>query len=374
LRQTAAATERLVRSSAVKNRMEQRPHGKNRIAWSYHLLMRANVLHHQAPIDERPLSFQSVPDPEPNPGEVLVRVEACGVCRTDLHVVEGDLPPVTMPIIPGHQVVGRVAAAGAGASRFGIGARVGIAWLRHTDGTCRYCLSGHENLCPNARFTGYMADGGYAELAVVPEDFAYVIPEGVEPLHAAPLLCAGIIGYRALRRSEIRPGGRLGLYGFGASAHVVLQIARHWGCSIFVATRGDRHQAMAREMGADWVGGATERPPEPLDAAIVFAPAGEIVSPALEALDRGGTLALAGIYMTEIPPLDYERHLFFEKSVRSVTANARQDGEGLLALAAEIPIRTQTEVFPLDGANDALWKLKHDQIRGSAVLLPYRHL
>jgi propanol-preferring alcohol dehydrogenase len=331
--------------------------------------MQASVLHRQAPIDERPLRFQTVPDPEPGPGEVLVRVEACGVCRTDLHVVEGDLPPVTMPIIPGHQVVGRVVADGEGAIRFARDDRVGIAWLRHTDGTCRFCRSGRQNLCPHARFTGYMADGGYAELAAVPEDFAYSIPETVEPLHVAPLLCAGIIGYRALRRSEIRPGGRLGLYGFGASAHVVLQIARHWGCSVFVATRGDRHQALAREMGADWVGSADELPPEPLDAAIIFAPAGEIVPAALEALDRGGTLSLAGIYLSEIPPLNYERHLFYEKSIRSVTANTRQDGEELLALAAEIPIRTQTEVFPLDAANDALWKLKHDQVRGSAVLV-----
>lgn len=331
--------------------------------------MRANVLYHQAPISERLLRFVSVPDPQPGLGEVLVRVEACGVCRTDLHVVEGDLPPVTMPIIPGHQVVGRVEAQGEGASRFAPRDRIGIAWLRHTDGTCLYCRSGHENLCPNARFTGYMANGGYAELAVVPEDFAYAIPEGLEPLHAAPLLCSGIIGYRALRRSEVRPGGRLGLYGFGASAHVVIQIARHWGCSVFVATRGERHRALAREMGADWVGDAAERPPEKLDAAIIFAPAGELVPPALEALDRGGTLALAGIYMTDIPSLRYEDHLFYEKSVRSVTANTREDGRELLALAAEIPIRTQTEVFPLDAANDALYKLKHDEVRGSAVLV-----
>lgn len=331
--------------------------------------MRASVLHQQTSIDQRPLRFESVPDPEPGFGEVLVEVEACGVCRTDLHVVEGDLPPVKLPVIPGHQVVGRVVALGERVSRFASGDRVGIAWLRHADGTCRYCRSGRENLCPDARFTGWMADGGYAELAVVPEDFAYAIPPGVEPLHAAPLLCAGIVGYRALRRSEIRPRGRLGLYGFGASAHVVIQIARHWGCSIFVATRGDRHQALAREMGADWVGGATEMPPEKLDAAIIFAPAGEIVPIALQALDRGGTLALAGIYMSQIPPLDYERDLFYEKSVRSVTANTREDGRELLALAAEIPIRTQTEVFPLDAANDALWKLRHDQVRGSAVLV-----
>src|SRR5579875_1206345 len=321
--------------------------------------MRANVLHGQAPIDERPLRFESAPDPAPGAGEVLVRVEACGVCRTDLHVVEGDLPPVKMPIIPGHQVVGRVEATGERSTRFSVGDRVGIAWLRDTDGTCRYCAAGRENLCPNAHFTGWTNDGGYAEMAVVPEDFAYAIPEGVQPLHAAPLLCAGIIGYRALRRSEIRPGGRLGLYGFGASAHVVIQIARYWDCRIFVSTRGDRHRALAREMGADWVGDARDLPPEKLDAAIIFAPAGEIVPVALEALDSGGTLALAGIYMSAIPALDYEQHLFHEKTVRSVTANTRQDGIELLALAAEIQIRTQTEAFGLDEANDALWKLKH---------------
>jgi propanol-preferring alcohol dehydrogenase len=298
-----------------------------------------------------------------------VQVEACGICRTDLHVVEGDLPPVKLPIIPGHQIVGRVVERGVEARRFPLGARTGIAWLRSTDGICRYCTHERENLCPNAQFTGYMADGGYAEYATVQEAFAYPVPETLSPIEIAPLLCAGIIGYRALKRSEIRPGQRLGLYGFGASAHVAIQVARHWGCQVYVATRGDRHQALAHEMGAIWVGGTADPPPEKLDSAIIFAPAGELVPAALEALDRGGTLALAGIYLSEIPPLDYERHLFYERTLRSVTANTRQDGIELLQLATEIPIRTQTETFPLEQANEALYRLKHDQIRGAGVLV-----
>lgn len=327
------------------------------------------VLHQQAPIDARPLRQEQVPEPHVGSTDIAVRVEACGICRTDLHVVEGDLPPEKLPVIPGHQVVGSVVERGADARRFAIGDRVGIAWLRDTDGTCRYCSRGSENLCPNARFTGYMADGGYAEFAAVREDFAYAIPQGVEPLHAAPLLCAGIIGYRALKRTDIVAGGRLGIFGFGASAHVTLQVARHWGCEIYVSTRGERHRALAREMGATWVGETTELPPVKLDGAIIFAPAGELVPAALAVLDRGGTLALAGIYMSRIPPLDYEQHLFYERSVRSVTANTREDGVELLELAAAIPIRTETETFALDEANEALYRLQHDEIRGAGVLL-----
>jgi propanol-preferring alcohol dehydrogenase len=344
--------------------------------------MRAMVLHGQGSIDASPLRLEEVPRPEPGLGEILVQVEACGVCRTDLHVVEGDLPPEKMPVVPGHQVVGVVVERGDGAERFGIGERAGIAWLRSTDGICRFCRSERENLCPHARFTGYMADGGYAEYAVVREDFAYRIPPDVGPFHAAPLLCAGIIGYRALKRTEIRPGGwfsdsrprpadpkpRLGIYGFGASAHVAIQVALHWGCEVYVATRGERHQALAREMGATWVGASEAAPPEKLDGAILFAPAGELVPAALDALDRGGTLAVAGIYLSQIPPLDYERDLFYERTLRSVTANTREDGAELLRLAAEIPIRTHTEIFPLDQANEALQGLKHDGIQGAAVL------
>jgi propanol-preferring alcohol dehydrogenase len=331
--------------------------------------MRAMVLHAQQSIDENPLRLEDVDRPEVEPDHVLVKVEACAICRTDLHVIEGDLPPEKSPIIPGHQVVGRVAERGPEARRFAIGDRVGIAWLRSTDGTCRYCVAGRENLCPNARFTGYMADGGYAEYAVVREDFAYVLPDTIDAVQVAPLLCAGIIGYRALRRSDLQPGQRLGIYGFGASAHVVIQVALHWGCTVYVATRGERHRSLARELGATWVGEASDTPPEKLDSAIIFAPAGELVPPALEALDRGGTLALAGIYMSQIPSLDYEKHLFYERNIRSVTANTRKDGEELLRLGLEIPIRTHTDVFPLERANEALQKLKHDGIEGAGVLV-----
>src|SRR5947209_6622364 len=254
--------------------------------------MRAMVLHQQAPIDTRPLRREEVPEPVAGPNDIVVQVEACGICRTDLHVVEGDLPPEKLPLIPGHQVVGKVLDRGAEARRFKTGDRVGIAWLRGTDGTCRHCTRGDENLCPNARFTGYMQDGGYAQLAAVREDFAYAIPGGMEPLHAAPLLCAGIIGYRALKRTDIAPGGRLGIFGFGASAHVTIQVARYWGCETYVSTRGEGHRALARQMGATWVGETDELPPATLDGAIIFAPAGELVPVALSALDRGGTLAL----------------------------------------------------------------------------------
>lgn len=330
--------------------------------------MRAMILPVPGPVESAPLRLVELPTPVPGPGEVLVRVEVCGVCRTDLHVVEGELPPRKQPIIPGHEVVGRVAARGPGAERFEIGARVGIAWLHASCGKCRYCLRGDENLCDAPQFTGWHVDGGYAEYTVAPEAFVYPLPEGVSSREAAPFLCAGIIGYRALRRSEVGEGQPLGLYGFGASAHVVIQIARHWGCPVYVCTRGDCHQALARQMGAEWVGPADAVPPEKLRSAIIFAPAGELVPTALEALDKGGTLALAGIYMTPVPELDYQKHLFLERNVRSVTANTRRDGEALLRLAAEIPLQTHTEEFPLEAANEALNRLKNDQIQGAAVL------
>jgi propanol-preferring alcohol dehydrogenase len=331
--------------------------------------MKAMRLHAQAPIDDAPLTLEDVERPVPERDEVLVRVEACGICRTDLHVVEGDLAPTKMPIIPGHQIVGIVEDRGADVTDRQVGERVGIAWLRSTDGTCTYCLAGRENLCLKARFTGYMENGGYAEYATARADFTYRIPDGLEPVEAAPFLCAGIIGYRALRRSDVKPGQRLGIVGFGASAHVTMQVARFEGCKVLVATRGDRHRALARDMGADWVGERPEDFPSKLDAAIIFAPVGELVPPVLEQLDRGGTLALAGIYMTDIPALDYERHLFYERSARSVTANTRQDGRELFQLATEIPIHTHTEVFPLAMANQSLQRLKHDQIMGAGVLL-----
>jgi propanol-preferring alcohol dehydrogenase len=297
-----------------------------------------------------------------------VRVTACGVCRTDLHVTDGDLPPSRSPVVPGHEVVGRVAALGPGADAFAEGDRCGIAWLRKTCGACRWCRSGRENLCLASRYTGWDEDGGYAEYAVVPAAYAYPLPEGPADVEVAPLLCAGIIGYRAYLRSGIRPGGRLGLYGFGGSAHIVIQIARHHGCQVFVVTRGGVHRELAESLGASWVGGSSQRPPAPLDAAILFAPAGELVPVALAALDRGGTLAVAGIHLSQVPPLDYQSHLFEERTLCSVTANTRADGAALLALAAEIPIRTHTRRYPLEEANQALLDLKQDRVRGSAVL------
>lgn len=325
-------------------------------------------LHAQAPIGTHPLRLEEVPVPAPGPSEIRVRVRVCGLCRTDLHVIEGDLAPRQLPLTPGHQVVGVVDAVGEGARRFSIGARVGIAWLRWICGACEDCRRGDENLCRNSRYTGWMADGGYADQAIVDERFAYALPDGVGDLEVAPLLCAGIIGYRALRRSAVPPGGRLGIFGFGSSAHVTLQVARHRGCEVFVSTRGERHQRLARELGAAWVGGADEPPPVPLDGAILFAPAGELVPPALRALRRGGTLALAGIYVSTIPPLSYEEHLFHEKRLTSVEANTRADGEELLAVAAEIPIRPRVETFPLADANLALERLARDGLSGTGVL------
>jgi propanol-preferring alcohol dehydrogenase len=331
--------------------------------------MRAMVLEKPGSIDSSPLVERELPDPAPAEGQVLVRVEACAICRTDLHVIEGELTPVKPTIIPGHQAVGIVEKNGPGASRFKIGDRVGIAWLRWTDGTCRYCRRGDENLCPHAKFTGYTDDGGYAELAVVPEKFAYPLPADGDAVALTPLLCAGIIGFRALRRSELRPGRRLGLYGFGSSASITIQIARYWKCPIYVMTRDEKHRQLASELGATWVGAATAQPPETIDSAILFAPVGDLVLPALEALDMGGTLAIAGIHLTDIPMLNYERHLFHEKNLRSVTANTRADGEELLRLAAEIPLVPKTTTFPLREANKALQQLKHDGIDGTGVLV-----
>ena len=322
----------------------------------------------QAPVETRPLTLVEGAAPVPVAGEILVRVEACAVCRTDLHLIEGDLPLRRPGLVPGHQAVGTVAALGAGAERFRVGDRVGIAWLRYSCGRCRFCARSEENLCLEPRFTGWDADGGYAEQAVVAEAFAHALPPGPRAREIAPLLCAGIIGYRAWKRSRVRPGGRLGLFGFGGSAQIAIQVARHFGCEVFVFSRGGEHRELARELGAAWVGESREPPPRPLDAAILFAPAGELVPPALEALDRGGTLAIAGIHLSEIPALDYARHLFQERAVQSVTANTREDARELLALAAAIPIRTATTPYPLEAANEALADLKHDRVRGAAVL------
>jgi propanol-preferring alcohol dehydrogenase len=327
------------------------------------------VLAQPAKIETAPLSLRDLPSPKPVGKQVRVRVLACGICRTDLHVVEGELPPMQPAIVPGHQVVGVVGELGPEAQRLHIGDRVGIAWLGFTCGECRYCRGGNENLCPNARFTGYHQNGGYAEQCLVHEDFAYPLPAGLDTAEATPLLCAGIIGYRALRRAETKPGCRLGLYGFGSSAHISIQVARHWGCTVYVMTRDPRQQALAKELGASWAGGADEPPPEPLDSAVLFAPAGNLVPPALAALEKGGTLALAGIYVWQIPPLDYEKHLFYEKNLRSVTANTREDGRELLELATQIPLRPKTTAFPLEEANHALRLLKEDGFRGSGVLM-----
>src|SRR6202521_2029551 len=295
--------------------------------------MKAMVVEKPAPIESDPLHALDAPVPEPGQGEILVRVRTCGVCRTDLHVAEGDLPPRHPRIIPGHEIVGVVDKRGVGAARFKQGDRVGIAWLRETCGACVYCRRGRENLCPNARFTGYDHDGGYAEAAVVREDFAYSIPASLGDEEAAPLLCAGIIGYRAIKRAGVQPGATVGLYGFGGSAHIAIQVLRHWGCRVLVMSRGGKHRELAESLGADWVGEAREQPPRLLDAAILFAPAGDLVVPALEALDRGGILAIAGIYLSPIPQLDYEHHLFYEKELRSVTANTRLDGDEFMKIA-----------------------------------------
>jgi propanol-preferring alcohol dehydrogenase len=332
--------------------------------------MRAMLLSGTDDIRNSPLAWRDVPDPEPGPGEVRLRVRACAICRTDLHVIEGELPEQKRPVIPGHQIVGTVDKLGEGCNRLRVGQRIGVAWLRWTCGVCRFCSAGRENLCESARFTGYHADGGYAELAVIPEEFAYEIPDGFSDVEATPLLCAGIIGYRALWRSEIRDGGKLALYGFGSSAHIVLQIAIQRGCEVYVVTRGAAHRRLALDLGAVWAGENAENLPARVDAAILFAPAGELVPPALAALDKGGTLALAGIYMTDVPPLDYERTLFYEKNLRSVTANTREDGRGLLAEAAAIPLHPRVTTYPLADANRALQDLKNDRISGTGVLVP----
>ena len=341
--------------------------------------MKAMLLRQIGSIDSAPLELVDLPTPEPGPGQIRVRVRCCAVCRTDLHVVEGDLPQHTMPIIPGHQIVGTVDKLGppltashsentADRSSLQIGQRVGVAWLQHTCGQCTFCNRGQENLCDSARFTGYHADGGYAEYTVAPADFVYALPQTFDDVDAAPLLCSGIIGYRALRRCNLRPGAKLALYGFGSSAHVVIQIALHRDCEVYVVTRGENHRELARRMGAAWVGENAQDMPVKVDSAIIFAPAGELVLPALESLEKGGTLSLAGIYMTPIPQMDYERYVFHERDIHSVTCNTRDDGRQLLAEAAAIPIRPHTTVYPLAEANRALQDVKHDRLSGTGVL------
>ena len=332
--------------------------------------MRAARLHRTAPVESGPLAVEDAPAPIVGPDDVLVRVNVCGICRTDLHVVEGELPQRRVPLVPGHQIVGTVAAIGAAATRLAIGDRVGVAWLHRTCGTCSYCVRGRENLCDAAAFTGWTVDGGFAELVAAPADFVYPIPAAVSDRDAAPLLCAGIIGFRALSLTGLDDfaGARLGLYGFGAAGHVAIQIARGRGADVYVCTRDrTRHQTLAAELGATWVGDAAAPPPVSLDAAIVFAPAGELVHAALAAVDKGATVVLGGIHMSDIPALPY-RLLYGERMLRTVANNTRADGHAFLAEAARIGVRTHTELFPLAAVNDALRALKHDAIRGAGVL------
>ncbi|MEW5763094.1 MAG: zinc-dependent alcohol dehydrogenase family protein [Bacillota bacterium] len=330
--------------------------------------MRAMVLEKPKPVEEGPLKLTELPEPVPGPGQVRLRVRACGVCHTDLHTVEGDLPLPRLPVIPGHQVVGTVDLVGEGVEGVRPGDVVGVPWLYSTCGTCSYCRRGEENLCAAGRFTGYHVNGGYAEFILAEAGFVIPLPPELGVAEAAPLLCAGIIGYRALRLSGIRPGGRLGLYGFGASAHLAIQVARHWGCEVYVFSRGERHRELARELGAAWTGVAQEEPPARLDAGIIFAPAGWLVPLALGHLRRGGTLALAGITMTELPAMDYAL-IYGERVLRNVANATRRDAREFLALAAAIPVRTRVETFPLEEANGALQLLKQGKINGAAVLL-----
>ncbi|HWC18259.1 MAG TPA: zinc-dependent alcohol dehydrogenase family protein [Terriglobales bacterium] len=334
--------------------------------------MKAMTLAHPGSIESRPLVLRDLVMPEPAEDEILVEVRACGICRTDLHVVEGELPPRLPNVIPGHQVVGRVVRCGSRAQKYATGARVGIPWLHRTDGICEFCTRGRENLCPHALLTGWTVNGGYAEFLTAPEQFVYPIPENFSDLAAAPLLCAGIIGFRALRLAELHAGDTLGIYGFGAAGHVCIQVARHWDLRVVVCTREDKHRKLAAQLGAEWVGGASDDPPLALNAAILFAPAGELVSAALKNLKRGGTLVLGGIYMSPIPSFSYDL-LYWERKIVSVANNTRQDGMDFLRIAAEIPIHTEIHRFPLEEANEALYELKHNGIRGAGVLTIDRH-
>ena len=330
--------------------------------------MRAWVVDHVGPIDRAPLLRVERSLPEPGAGQVRISVVCCGVCRTDLHLAEGDLPPRRPQVVPGHEIVGRVEALGPAARRFAVGDRIGVPWLAGTDTTCRFCRRGEENLCLSPEFTGWDLDGGYADHCLVQDAYAYRLPDSVPDIDAAPLLCAGIIGYRALRCAAIPPAGALGIYGFGGSAHLTAQVALHQGLRVHVLTRGDANRRLATSLGVDSVGESTDDPPEPLDGAVLFAPAGELVPVALRALDRGGTLAVAGIWLSAIPPLSYGDELFEEKKLRSVTANTRRDGEEFLQLADRFGIRATTVPFAMDDAQSALSDLAHGRFAGAAVL------
>ena len=330
--------------------------------------MRAWVVHQPGPVAPGPLRLIDRPRPEPGPGELLIRVLCCGVCRTDLHLAEGDLKPRAPDVTPGHEVVGEVVEAGPGAVRFQAGDRVGAAWLAGTDGSCRYCRRGRENLCPNSIYTGWDIHGGYADYIVAADAYVHRIPAGFSDAEAAPLLCAGIIGYRALLRAELPPGGRLGIWGFGGSAHLTAQVALARGAAVHVFTRGAAGRELALELGVDSAQDSYDPAPEPLDSAIIFAPAGELVPAALAALDRGGTLAIAGIYLTDIPALNYAAHLFQERTMRSVTSNTRGDAEEFLGLAGRLRLRVTVTPYSLGQADRALSDLAADRVSGAAVL------
>jgi propanol-preferring alcohol dehydrogenase len=331
--------------------------------------MRAMVLTQQKPVSESPLVLREVPEPEPAADEVRVKVSVCAVCRTDLHIVEGDLALPAAPLIPGHQIVGRIDRVGARVTRFRIGQRIGIAWLRHVDGTCEFCRRGRENLCPSSRYTGYDVDGGYAQYAVAPEDFGYDLPDGFEDEQVSPLLCGGVIGYRALERAAVPEKGRLLLVGFGSSARIVLQLAQHRGHEVYVVTRSENHIREARELGAVWAGADFRDLPGKANSAILFAPSGDLVPPTMEALDRGGICSIAGIHLSDVPGLDYGRHLFQERELRSVMSNTRDDARALFAEASAAGLRLQTSAYPLREANRALFDMKRSTSHGTPVLI-----
>ena len=330
--------------------------------------MRAAILNVPARASMRPLEIASVPQPELRPGHVLIKVRACGVCRTDLHIVEGDLPPKCKPLIPGHQIVGEVA--GGSTPELPPGTRVGVSWIGGTDGTCKYCLQGSENLCDAPTFTGYSVSGGYAEYALARNDFVFSLPEALDDLRAAPLLCAGIIGFRSLRVAGVEPGEHVGLYGFGAAAHLAIAVLHAWKCPVYVATRGASHRALAATLGAAWVGGENDRPPVELDRAITFAPSGDVVIAALSSLRKGGVVAINAIHLDRIPEFDYDRLLWGERQIRSVANMTRADARDFLQIAAEIDLRPKVTAFPLEHANEALLALKSDSIDGAAVITP----
>ncbi|MFT4114202.1 zinc-dependent alcohol dehydrogenase family protein [Silvibacterium sp.] len=332
--------------------------------------MRAAVLHRPNPSSRTPLVLEDIPVPVPAPGQLLLRVEACGVCRTDLHITSGELPPLHEWITPGHQIVGRVEQAGPGADASLVGRRVGVSWMGGVDGTCLLCQKGHENLCDQPTFTGYSVTGGYAEYAVARADFCIPLPEDVDAASLAPLLCAGIIGFRSLRVAEVEPGDRVGLYGFGASAHLAIEVLKHWGCEVYVATRGESHRRFARELGAAWVGDALDRPPVPLDSAVTFAPSGDVVVSALGSLRKGGIVAINAIHLDRIPEFDYDKLLWGERQLRSVANMTRQDASDFVSLAHRIRIRPRTTVFPLTEVNRALDAVRNDAVDGAAVVVP----